>query len=369
MTAKIQECERQLQRIAFERAIHVDVFQLDMEHIRNIDVAVTYAGPRVEDDAPITPAFCAHLKEWLKEDHRLHPHFAYRILYEAKQLFEALPNVHTITMQEPGKKVTICGDVHGQFFDLLRIFELNGDPSDDHAYLFNGDLVDRGAYSVEVLLYLLALKCAFPNTLHIARGNHESESVNRMHGFFEEVSRKYEGSTPMFSMMNTVLNCLPLCHIVQGQYFVVHGGLPMDAVRRLSIDDIQKINRFCIPEPGSLMSQLLWSDPQDAPGISPSHRGEGILFGPDITKHFLQTNNLKKIIRSHVWEEAGYNIHHGGDCITIFSAPNYSGAVSKAAYINISPEGEMDFVQFDAAPYQGKAQKPRPAYLGRNMLF
>lgn len=363
VSSKVQECEKQLQKMAFEKAIHVDLFQLDMKHISAVEVECSYSGPRLEDDESITAEFCVSLRDWFKQEHILHPRFALRILYEAKKLFEAMPNVADIPVTKE-HSTTVCGDIHGQFFDLCRIFEINDDPSENNAYLFNGDLVDRGSYSVEVILLLFAYKVAHPGSLFIARGNHESESVNRMHGFFEEVARKYPGTLPIFGMVNQVLNTLPLAHIIGGELFVVHGGLPMQAAKSLTISDIQAISRFRVPEPGSLMSQLLWSDPQDMPGISPSHRGEGILFGPDITRRFLVENGLKKIIRSHVWEERGYAIHHDGQCITIFSAPNYTGSPSKAAFIKVGSDCSLQFQQFDAACYQGKAAKNRQLSAG-----
>ena len=357
VSKKVGECERELQKIAFAKAIHVDVFELDMEHIREVEVDDTYGGPRIDDDLPIGMDFVNALVVWLRQENKLHPHFAYRIMYEAMKCFKKSPNVVRLSVPLEGK-LTVCGDIHGQFFDLVHIFQTNGYPSAKHKYLFNGDLVDRGAHSVEVFLLMMALKVALPNNFFVARGNHESESVNRMHGFSEEVSRKYASEARMFSLANSVLHCLPLVHIISDKYFVVHGGLPMNA-STLSIDDIQAIDRMKDPEPASLMSQLLWSDPQDALGISPSHRGEGILFGPDISKVFLQRNGLDAIIRSHVWEPTGYKIQHNGKCITIFSAPNYTDAVSPAALINIDENLQMKFVQFDAAPYRGKARKPK----------
>jgi serine/threonine-protein phosphatase 5 len=302
--------------------------------------------------------FVHSLIDWLREERRLHPHYVYRILLEAGNVLKAAPTVVDLTVPANGL-LTVCGDIHGQFFDLLHIFDINGAPSESHSYLFNGDLVDRGAHSVEVLLLVMALKAALPHHFFIARGNHESESVNRMHGFYEEMTRKYDDSR-MFSIANSVLNALPLVHIIEKDVMVVHGGLPSCAPT-LTLDELRQIERMKIPEPGSLMSHLLWSDPQDVDGISPSHRGEGILFGPDITADFLQRNSLSKIIRSHVWEPTGSRIQHNGQCITIFSAPNYTGSVSKGAVINFTPDMQMHYKDYDAASYQGKSPKPRAA--------
>lgn len=119
-----------------------------------------------------------------------------------------------------------------------------------------------------------------------------------------------------------MLNSLPIAYVIGEELFVVHGGLP--AKPDFVLEDVKQIDRFKIPENGTLLSQLLWSDPQGSLGFSPSHRGEGVLFGPDVTEEFLKRNNLSKIIRSHVWQSEGYAIEHSGKCITIFSAPNYT---------------------------------------------
>ena len=359
IAARIHQCEKELQKIAFAKAIHVDVFELDMPHICGLEVDPAYAGPRLSDDETISGDFVQQLIKWYQEEQRLHPHYLYRILLEAEKLLRASPTVVDLSVPKGGT-LTICGDIHGQFFDLVHIFQVNGAPSEQHTYLFNGDIVDRGPASLEVCILMMALKAAFPNNFFIARGNHESETVNRMHGFYEELSRKYPQDARLFSIINNVLNTLPLVHIVEQRLFVVHGGLPMNA-RTLTIDHIRQIDRFRIPEPASVMSQLLWSDPQDSPGIAPSHRGEGILFGPDVTADFLTRNGLSHLIRSHVWEPTGYREQHDGKCITIFSAPNYTGSVSQAAVINLEQDLIIRYLQYDASSYQGKSTKPRLA--------
>lgn len=357
VTSRIQQCERELQKIAFAKAIHVDVFELDMKHIGALEVEDSYLGPRIADDEAISWDFVQQLMRWYYEEKRLHPHFLYRILFEAEKLLRACPNVVDLAVPVGGT-LTICGDIHGQFFDLLHIFDINGAPSRQHTYLFNGDLVDRGPASLEVCILMMAMKAALPDNFFIARGNHESESVNRMHGFYEEVARKYPDDVRLFTIVNSVLNALPLVHVVEHKLFVVHGGLPMNA-STLSLADLHAIDRYRTPEPASVMSQLLWSDPQDVPGISPSHRGEGILFGPDVTAGFLARNGLTHIIRSHVWEPTGYREQHDGKCITIFSAPDYTGSVSQGAVINLNASLDIKYRQYDAAPYRGKSPAPR----------
>ena len=127
-------------------------------------------------------------------------------------------------MQVPeDRKFTICGDIHGQFYDLLNIFKLNGKPSEENPYLFNGDFVDRGSFSVECIFVLLSYKLLYPNHFFMSRGNHESENMNKMYGFEGEVKAKY--SANMVDLFTEVYNWLPLCHCINQRVLVMHGGL------------------------------------------------------------------------------------------------------------------------------------------------
>ena len=353
----VRECEKTIMRLRFEAAIRVPKFDLTPEKIAELTVEPTYKGPCVEEQ--VTMDFCKELIEYYKGEQKLPPKHLYTIMMHAKKAFERESNVQPVSVPSDGK-LTICGDVHGQYFDLLHIFEMNGLPSPSNMYLFNGDFVDRGAHSVEVITLLLALKAAQPTAIYLSRGNHESPAVNRTNSFYTEVTAKY-GASEAYDMFSKVFNTLPIAYVVQDELFVVHGGIPSG---NLTIQMINKENRFMTPENGTLLSQLLWSDPQTAQGLAPSPRGEGVLFGPDVTSAFLSLNGLKKIIRSHVWEPTGYKVEHEGQCVTIFSAPDYTGVQSPAAFINVTREADglsMKFVQFEAAAYQGKAQKPRPA--------
>lgn len=316
---KICECEKLNIQKNFALALRVNQFDLDESAISKLEIPEGYSGPRLSSFDRIPEAFIPEIIEWFKLENKLSIKVAYMVLNAARKIFVSNPNCLHITVPV-GVRISVCGDVHGQFYDLIKIFEMNGYPSSTHYYLFNGDFVDRGAHSIEVILTMFALKAAYPNYFFMARGNHESEHINRMHGFMEETKRKYDER--MFAMMNKVFNALPLAHVIQDKIFVVHGGLPKK--EDFVLADINAIDRFRDPPNGTLFSQLLWSDPKQTCGISPSHRGEGILFGPDVTESFLARNDLQMIIRSHVWEPTGYKIEHDGKCVTIFSAPNYT---------------------------------------------
>ncbi len=142
-------------------------------------------------------------------------------------------NVEYVQTSE-NKRVTVCGDVHGQFFDVLNIFKIFGYPSEEKSYLFNGDFVDRGSYSVEVMITLYAFKLVNPKCIYLNRGNHESHELNQMYGFTGEVLAKYCQST--LQLFQDSFKRLPIAHIIDSKYFVVHGGLSMK--RDMTIDDI-----------------------------------------------------------------------------------------------------------------------------------
>lgn len=201
----------------------------------------------------------------------------------------------------------------------MNIFEINGLPSETNPYLFNGDFVDRGSFSVECIFTLFGFKLLYPNHFFMSRGNHESINMNQMYGFTGEVTAKY--TSTMADMFTQVFNWLPLCHCINNKILIMHGGL--FSTDNVTLDDLRKIERNRQPPEEGLMCELLWSDPQEAIGRGPSKRGVGIQFGPDVTKRFCEKNNLEYVVRSHEVKDAGYEVTHNGQCITVFSAPNY----------------------------------------------
>ena len=180
---------------------------------------------------------------------------------------------------------------------------------DFSAYRFNGDVVDRGSFSVECILLLFGFKLLYPNHLFVARGNHESETMNKIFGFEGEVKNKY--SQQLYDVFAEVFEYLPLAHLIQrendnGKVIVMHGGLfNKDDV---TLDDIRKVDRVRQPPEEGLMCDLLWSDPMANLGRSPSKRGVGVQFGPDVTQSFLKLNNVDYVIRSHEVKENGYEV-------------------------------------------------------------
>ncbi|GAY68654.1 hypothetical protein CUMW_265830 [Citrus unshiu] len=306
-----------------------------------------YSGARIEGDV-ITLDFVKKMMDDFKNQKCLHKRYAFQIVLQTREMLRALPSLVDIDIPD-GKHFTVCGDVHGQFYDLLNIFELNGLPSEENPYLFNGDFVDRGSFSVEVILTLFAFKCMCPSAIYLSRGNHESKSMNKIYGFEGEVRSKL--SETFVELFAEVFCCLPLAHVLNQKVFVVHGGLfSVDGVK---LSDIKTIDRFCEPPEEGLMCELLWSDPQPLPGRGPSKRGVGLSFGADVTKRFLQDNSLDLVVRSHEVKDEGYEIEHDGKLITVFSAPNYCDQMgNKGAFIRFeAPTLKPNVVTFAAVPH------------------
>jgi len=283
------------------------------------------------------------------------PKVVYKLIDDALAIVSKCPVVD-VDIPE-GISLTVVGDLHGQFFDLAKIFEMNGNPGPSNRYVFNGDFVDRGAFGVEVVLTLLAWKTLHPDYVTLLRGNHEIRSVNESYGFKDEVHHKY-GTEKMFSKFNSIFTKLPVAALIKEKVFVVHGGLPRAENGQVSIDTLRKMNVDGEPKERSLLSDLLWSDPQDEYGVGISPRNVGILFGPDVTQRFLSANNLDLIVRSHELCADGYRIQEGGKVVTIFSAPNYCGRCGNlAAFARFDYNLKMTIRQFPATQRPQSPQK------------
>lgn len=243
-----------------------------------------------------------------------------------------------------GSRVIVVGDIHGQLGDLEIIIEKFGFPSQQNKYVFNGDIVDRGPHSVECLFIMLSLKILAPDCVIINRGNHEARNMNMVGGFWEEVCQRYDA--PFFNLFSEFMGCLPMCTVIDKRIFVVHAGLfKKDSV---TLDQILAFRRFHNePPPGSLLEDMLWSDPMGAPGRKESQRGAGCRFGPDVCERFLADNRLEMVIRSHEVCDNGWEEVFPNRLFTVFSASNYCDEVgNKGAVAIISGSGTPDFVEY-----------------------
>lgn len=359
---KYKACEKAMREEAFNKAMEFDGNQNETNvDFNSIVVDSSYLGPRLGDEgvSTITMDFVREMISFLREQKVLHRKYVMQILVAAKALFSSLPSLIRIPLASnesasslPGH-VTVCGDTHGQYYDLLNIFEIGGFPSASNPYLFNGDFVDRGSFSFENVITLISLKLACPQSVHMLRGNHETKNMNKMYGFEGEVKHKYDDA--VMALFSQVFNWLPLAAVIQDKVFVVHGGLSTANDGRVTLAEIESLSRNREPPDSGLMSDLLWSDPQPVPGRSPSKRGVGFAFGPDYTAAFLQHNGLQLVVRSHEVKQEGYVEEHDKKCITVFSAPNYCDQMmNKGAFIRFEGGDEQlrpRFTQFEAVPH------------------
>jgi len=224
--------------------------------------------------------------------------------------------------------IKIVGDIHGQFSDLLRLFDYGGFPPEAN-YLFLGDYVDRGPNSLETICLLLAHKIKYPENFFLLRGNHECASINRIYGFYDECKRRY--NVKLWRTFTDCFNCLPLAAIVDEKIFCVHGGLSPEIHQ---MDQIRRISRPTdIPDCG-LVCDLLWADPEKSVnGWGDNDRGVSYTFGRDIVGKFLRKHELDLICRAHQVVEDGYEFFAHRQLVTIFSAPNYCGEFNNAGAI------------------------------------
>ncbi|KAI6241311.1 Protein-serine/threonine phosphatase [Aphelenchoides fujianensis] len=282
---KYDEVSKIIKRIAFEKAIAMEDPKSIAESIDLNTYAVPsdYKGPRLDGD--ITPEFMVELIDTYKKQGKLHIN---------------LPSLVDITVPD-GQKFTICGDVHGQFYDACKLFDLNGLPSETNPY-----------------------------------GEIKAKYNSKMADFFSEIFCH-----------------LPLCHVINEKIFVCHGGLfARDGV---TLDEIRKVNRVRQPPDEG-------NHPQ--PGRSPSKRGVGLQFGPDVTEKFCKKNGLLYVVRSHEVKPAGWEEHHDGKCYTIFSAPNYCGQMGNSgAFITITGDKlyPPQFTSFEAAEESGSVRSMKYA--------
>lgn len=313
------------------------------------------------------------LKEHLQKEGRLTMEAAMMLIDKATAIFKNEPN-----MLELKYPITVCGDIHGQFFDLVRLFEVGGDPKDTQ-YLFLGDYVDRGCFSTEVVFYLYALKITYPKSFYMLRGNHECRQLTSFFNFKDECTYKY--NLQLYDAMMNSFDTLPLAAMINKAFFCVHGGLSPDIA---TLDEIRALDRFQeIPREGP-MCDLLWSDPyeEEAAGgsnpdaVNPDHEGGGqqqgtawfgyndtrqcsYVYGIEAVKQFLKDNKLTSVIRAHEAQLDGYKMQMVNKAskiprvITIFSAPNYCDVYKNKAACLKFDNNVLNIKQFvdSAHPY------------------
>eukprot|EP01107_Rhizomastix_libera_P016498 TRINITY_DN6915_c0_g1_i1.p1 TRINITY_DN6915_c0_g1~~TRINITY_DN6915_c0_g1_i1.p1 ORF type:complete len:551 (+),score=120.39 TRINITY_DN6915_c0_g1_i1:26-1654(+) len=295
---------------------------------------------------------------------RLDAPAAIQLVKQAKEILEKEPN-----MLEIEAPVVVCGDIHGQFYDLMTLFDRTRDAD---KYLFLGDYVDRGDFSTEVLFYLLALKISKPHSVFMLRGNHETRMMSEFMTFLLECEFKY-ANDELYDETIALFDRFPLCALItgckSGRFFAVHGGLSPSISK---IEEIQTIERFSEPPTSGPLCDLLWADPVDeipnptrvAPQeiaewqkiefLENKKRQTSVSFGCKGIQNFLENNDLVCVIRAHEVTDDGFKEHRFLTkseiplCVTIFSAPNYCDLYENQAAVMVINEQTYQYRQFRA---------------------
>ncbi|KAG8296776.1 Serine/threonine-protein phosphatase PP1-gamma catalytic subunit [Homalodisca vitripennis] len=243
------------------------------------------------------------------------------LIFKSREVFLSQP-----MLLELNPPLKVCGDVHGQYHDLLRLFTAGGFPPSTN-YLFLGDYVDRGKQSIETICLLLCYKIKNPDNFFLLRGNHECASINRIYGFYDECKRRY--NIKLWKTFSECFNCLPVAAMIDDKIFCCHGGLSPDLN---TLDQIRQLGRPTdVPDQG-LLCDLLWSDPSnDVVGWGENDRGVSFTFGKEVVTRFLIRFELDLVVRAHQVVEDGYEFFGQRQLVTVFSAPNYCGEFDNAA--------------------------------------
>ncbi|KAL8410057.1 hypothetical protein RB594_008233 [Gaeumannomyces avenae] len=294
------------------------------------------------------------LKTHFYREGRLTEEQALWILKKGTEVLRAEPNL--LEMDAP---ITVCGDVHGQYYDLMKLFEVGGDPKETR-YLFLGDYVDRGYFSIECVLYLWSLKIHYPNSLWLLRGNHECRHLTDYFTFKLECKHKY--SENVYDACMESFCSLPLAAVMNKQFLCIHGGLSPELH---TLDDLRSIDRFKEPPTQGLMCDILWADPLEEFGQEKTNdfflhnhvRGCSYFFSYHAACSFLEKNNLLSIIRAHEAQDAGYRMYRKTrttgfpSVMTIFSAPNYLDVYNNKAAVLKYENNVMNIRQFNCTPH------------------
>lgn len=354
---KIKECEKAIKADRFQKALENKKVWYKLVHLESMPVEKDYKGPRIED-VGITKKFVEDLIAHYKDQKKLHKRYVYQILLSVIEYYKNEPNIIDLSIPE-GEHMTVCGDVYGHFFDILNLWKLNGMPSEENPYLFMGNYVNHGSYSLEVLMVFFSLKLLYPNHFHLLRGNHECKLQSDLHGFRTEVTNKVDRKES-YEVFQETFNIMPICSVINKKVFVVHGGLGSDD--DTTLHQINSLKRNRQPDTNNLLCELLWSEPRSENGRGKSSQVKGISFGPDVTETFFKTNNLELMIRSNALKMSGHESHHDGKCLTVFTAPNFKFRCNRGAYLRLDDNLKPEFTSFNPVP----APKPKMVAFGSN---
>eukprot|EP00792_Barthelona_sp_PAP020_P005571 TRINITY_DN2710_c0_g1_i1.p1 TRINITY_DN2710_c0_g1~~TRINITY_DN2710_c0_g1_i1.p1 ORF type:complete len:405 (+),score=113.87 TRINITY_DN2710_c0_g1_i1:86-1300(+) len=293
--------------------------------------------------------YCQLMQELYEEDLFPNPSLVIDLFDFFCPQLEYLPNVVRVPYVTEGEYVVV-GDLHGKFYDLCNILKhfdiLYKPPKENFFIIFNGDFIDRGAYSLHTFLTLVMLRHLYPNNIFLNRGNHESVYSSFLYGYLFQLHSAYgKQGISIWTRSLKLFKSLPLITVYADAVAIVHGGISVDIdsssadIVTHSLEEINDICRFVEPGNNPILENLLWVDPIDSNQyrLEPSQRGIGYLFPEPVTRTFLESNNLKLLVRSHeMFKEP--TLCHGGKCITVFSSPAYCDSTNPGFCIKFHAE-------------------------------
>ena len=257
--------------------------------------------------------------------------------------------------------MTICGDIRGQFFDLIELFKIGGNIPNTN-YLFLGNYIGEGYYSIECISLLLCLKIRYPKRIYLLRGNKDNRQSSQVNGFYDECISKY-GNINIWKYFTDLFDYLPLAAIIESKIFCLHGGLSPDIK---TLEQINKLDRICETPMKGPLSNLLNSYPDERIGwaLIPRPRiREDYIFGEDVTKEFNHNNKLNMIINGNYYktlDREGYFWCHSKLTLTIFSAPNCNYRCgNKAAIFEVDEYLNNTILQFGPNPIQRRKDQDK----------
>jgi len=293
------------------------------------------------------------LRDHLHAEGRITKDHLLTIIGMAERIFTEEPNL--LKLKDP---ITVVGDIHGQYYDFLKILEVGGQPGSNTQYLFLGDYVDRGCFSVACVLLLLTLKINFPERIWMLRGNHECRQMTGFFNFKDECIHRYDST--VYTRFMELFDALPLGAVINSKFLGVHGGLSPEL--RLA-SNINAIERFSEPPKYGLFCDLIWADPIDEEKYPNHHRNEpyapndvrgcSYFFSHEAASTFLERNKLLSVVRAHEAQIEGYKMHNHNartgfpSVITIFSAPNYCDCYNNKGAILLFENNTLNIQQFN----------------------
>lgn len=293
------------------------------------------------------------LKKHLTQEGRLDKSDVLQLIGLFRNIIKAEPNI--LKIEDP---VTVVGDIHGQFYDLIQILDLGGN-IEKTKYIFLGDYVDRGAFSTECVFLLMAIKINFKHTVVMLRGNHECRQLTSFFNFKQECEVKYD--IEVYNRLMEAFDCLPFGCIINDKFLCVHGGISPCLT---SLAEAQKVSRFSEPPKQGLLCDIIWADPcskdEEAGRFdfkNNKNRGCSFVFGAKAAIPFLRKNQLIAIIRGHEAQLDGYKMYNWDQkdafpsVITVFSAPNYCDVYNNKGAILKFKNNQLNIQQLNYNPH------------------